>query len=56
MKICRIKEKYINYLRIFNEKVLINKNETRSYVWILFNIDKIKYFAQLSSKHLLLTL
>lgn len=52
MKICKIKENYINYLRNFDNRVLINKNETRPYVGILFKIGKIKYFAQLSSPKL----
>lgn len=49
MKICRIKEKYINFLRKYDDKVLFNKNETRPYIGVLFNIGEIKYFAPLSS-------
>ena len=55
MKFYHIKEDYINYLRSFDKKVAINKNETRPYVGILLTIDSKNYFAPFTSpkpKHL----
>lgn len=49
MKICKIKENYIDFLRQYDDKVLYNKKETRPYVGVLFNIGEVKYFAPLSS-------
>ncbi len=55
LKICKIKESYIEFLRNLDDKVLYNKNQTRPYIGILFNIGDVKYFAPLASpknKHL----
>ena len=55
MNFYHIKENYINYLRGFDAKVAINKNESRPYIGILLTIDSKKYFAPFTSpksKHL----
>ena len=55
MKIYTISDKYIDYLRNFDNKVPFNKNSTRPYVGIVFNINGTNFFAPLSSpkdKHL----
>ena len=49
MKIYNIKDEYIAYLRQFDEKVAINKKESRPYVGIVLEIGTIKYYAPLSS-------
>ncbi|MGL5356516.1 MAG: type III toxin-antitoxin system ToxN/AbiQ family toxin [Cetobacterium sp.] len=49
MKIIYIKEKYIDYLRSFDSKVPHNKNESRPYIGILFQINSFLYFAPLTS-------
>lgn len=49
-----IKDGYISYLRNFDNKVLLNKKETRPYVGIVLEVKKDdglkhKYFVPLSS-------
>lgn len=49
LKIYKIKEDYIEFLRKYDNKVLMNKNEKRPYVGILFEIKNLSYFAPISS-------
>lgn len=49
MKICKIKEDYIEYLRTKEPKVLKNKDEKRPYVGIVLKITGFTYFVPLSS-------
>lgn len=49
MRIIIINESYINYLRKYDSKVEVNKNQTRPYVGIVLKIDKHQYFAPFSS-------
>lgn len=50
-KLAVIDSKYCDYLRKFDERVPINfsKKENRPFVGVLFNVDKLEYFAPLSS-------
>lgn len=48
MRIYRIKDEYIDFLRKYDEKVSKNKEETRPFVGIVFEINNFKYFAPLS--------
>ncbi len=55
MKFYHIKNSYINFLRQYDDRVLYNKDETRPYIGIVFEINGIKYYAPLASpknKHL----
>ena len=55
MKLVTIDENYIEYLRKFSNTVRENKNSSRPYVGIVFEINEIYYFAPLASpkiKHL----
>ena len=55
LKLYFIDEKYINYLRMFDDKVYYNKNTTRPYVGVVYIFNNHNYFAPLSSpkpKHL----
>ena len=57
----RIDSKYCDYLRKYDSKVPYNFNEKelRPFIGILFRIDKLMYFAPLSSpkpKHLTFTI
>lgn len=49
MKICKIKEEYIEYLRAKEPKVLKNKEEKRPYIGTVLSITGYKYFIPLSS-------
>ena len=49
MRIYRIKDEYIDFLRKYDKKVSKNKKETRPFVGIVFEINNFKYFAPLSS-------
>lgn len=49
MKVIYVKEKYIEYLSQFDEKVPKNKNEKRPYLGILFVIGEFLYFAPMTS-------
>ncbi len=44
-----ISERYVEYLRKFDTRVLFNKNHTRPYVGILYKYNGNNYFAPLSS-------
>ena len=57
LSIVKLDEKYCDYLRKFDNKVPYNfaKKKLRPFVGVLFEVDKFKYFAPLSSpkpKHL----
>ena len=50
-----INDKYINYLKQFDDKVAKNKNESRPYIGVVLDVNGIQYFAPLTSpkpKHL----
>lgn len=49
MKICKIEEQYIEYLRTKEPKVLINKEEKRPYIGVVLRITGYSYFIPLSS-------
>ena len=53
MKINSMKDGYIEYLSKFDSKVMNTKkgsrSHTRKYIGVVFNIDKFKYFAPLTS-------
>ena len=49
MRICRIKDEYIEYLRDKDSKVLTNKGERRPYVGIVYAINNVNYYIPLSS-------
>lgn len=62
-KIVKINADYCNYLRNFDEKVVYNEGlkELRPFIGVLFKVDKLEYYAPLSSpkekhKHLKNTL
>lgn len=53
--ICTLNDDFIEYLFKYDNKVPYNKNGTRPYVGVLFDLGGIHYFAPLSSpkpKHL----
>ena len=55
MDFYHISEKYINYLRNYDQLVPINKNEKRPYLGVVIKIEDIKYYAPFTSpkpKHL----
>ncbi|EOU1128389.1 type III toxin-antitoxin system ToxN/AbiQ family toxin [Clostridium perfringens] len=49
MRIYRVKEEYIEYLRRFDDTVEENKNEKRPYIGILIQVNEFNYFAPLTS-------
>lgn len=53
-KLVRIDDKYCDYLRKYDSKVMYNANRKslRPFVGILFEVNKYKYFAPLSSPKL----
>ena len=46
MRIYRIKDEYINFLRKYDEKVSKNKEETRPFVGIVFEINNLRYIRE----------
>ena len=55
LKLYFVDDKYVNYLRTFDDKVYCNKNTTRPCVGVVYTFNKHNYFAPLSSpkpKHL----
>lgn len=44
-----VSNKYISYLKQFDSKVPENKNQTRPYIGIVFQLNNLKYYAPLSS-------
>ena len=49
IRLYHVKDIYIDYLRIFDKKVLMNKSEKRPYVGIIYSINSINYYLPLSS-------
>ena len=49
MKVYRVKDDYITYLRTKEERVLKNKNERRPYVGVVLTINNLNYYVPLSS-------
>ncbi len=49
LKLYKIREDYIDFLRKYDSKVLYNKNEKRVYIGVIFPINDTKYFIPLSS-------
>ncbi len=55
MDFYHLKDDYIQFLRTYDSKVAVNKNESRPYVGVVLDVDGIKYYAPFSSpkpKHL----
>ncbi len=55
MRFYYIKDSYIDFLRKYDSKVSINKQESRPYVGVVLEVDGIKYYAPFTSpkaKHL----
>lgn len=55
MKLYNVANKYVDYLKNFDEKVPENKDSKRPFVGVIFTIDENNFFAPLSSpksKHL----
>lgn len=44
-----VDDEYINYLRMFDDYVVYNKNNKRPYVGIVINIENYQYFAPMFS-------
>jgi len=49
MKFYNVKDEYIQYLKLFDDKVADNKVETRPYVGVVIEINEIKYYAPFAS-------
>ena len=53
LKLYSISDKYINYLRKFDNKIYDNKEDirihTRKYIGVVLNIDNINYYIPMSS-------
>lgn len=49
LKLYKLNEEYIEFLRQYDNKVLFNKNQKRIYVGIISIINNMKYFIPLSS-------
>lgn len=49
MKLYNIKDDYILFLHSYDSKVAENKHESRPYVGVVLEVDKIKYYAPLTS-------
>lgn len=49
MKVYRINDDYITYLRTKEDKVLRNKDERRPYVGVVLTINNLNYYVPLSS-------
>lgn len=45
MKFYNIADEYINFLRTFDSKVSENKQESRPYIGVVIEIEKMKYYA-----------
>ncbi|KAA8345921.1 type III toxin-antitoxin system ToxN/AbiQ family toxin [Leuconostoc mesenteroides] len=52
MKIYNITDKYINYLKKYDNKIPENKHEKRPFIGVIVIINGYKYFAPLSSPKL----
>ncbi len=49
MRLYHIKDEYIDFLRKYDDKVALNKKESRPYVGVVLFVDGIKYYAPLTS-------
>lgn len=49
LKIYRVEDKYINFLRSIDERVQHNKNKRRPYVGIVLYVGDFKYFVPMES-------
>lgn len=49
MKFYNIADEYINFLRTFDSKVSENKQESRPYIGVVIEIEKMKYYAPFTS-------
>lgn len=49
IKIVKIKEEFINFLRTIDNRVFYNKGQKRPYIGVLFSIGTQEYYAPLSS-------
>jgi protein AbiQ len=49
LKLYTIKDAYIEYLRTFDNKVMLNKDAKRKYIGVVLSIDNFNYFVPLSS-------
>lgn len=49
MRFYHITDGYIDFLRSFDEKVALNKKETRPYVGVVLELEGIKYYAPFTS-------
>ncbi|HBJ1650321.1 TPA: type III toxin-antitoxin system ToxN/AbiQ family toxin [Clostridium botulinum] len=49
LKLYKIREDYIEFLRKYDNKVLYNKNEKRIYIGVILPINDTKFFIPLSS-------
>jgi len=49
MKFYNVKDDYIRFLRGYDSKVAANKQESRPYVGIVFEVEGIKYYAPFTS-------
>lgn len=49
MKMYRIKDDYITYLRTKEDRVLCNKEERRPYVGVILEVNNLTYYVPLSS-------
>ena len=55
LKLYYIDDEYIDYLRMFDDRVPYNKSKTRPYIGVVYKYEGVNYFAPLSSpkpKHL----
>lgn len=49
LKIYKVDEKYISYLKQFDINVKLNKGEKRPYIGVVLEINNFKYFAPMAS-------
>ncbi|MCD8015321.1 MAG: type III toxin-antitoxin system ToxN/AbiQ family toxin [Lachnospiraceae bacterium] len=49
MKFYNVKDDYIRFIREYDNKVAVNKRESRPYVGIILEVDGIKYYAPFTS-------
>ena len=49
MRLYHIKDEYIEFLWEYDDKVALNKKESRPYVGVVLLVDGIKYYAPLTS-------
>jgi protein AbiQ len=49
LRIYRIEDKYINFLRSRDDKVQLNKNHKRPYVGVVLHVGEFRYFVPMES-------